>query len=165
MKVIEAIKKTLILWDEEKYRDYIYGKSDLNMNLLFEIREDIYEDRYCNNSEKQNNLFGADIDFSDKDGCIYIIDKQQIMNIKLFNTKTWKADMDIDCKIKISDSLKTRIDQGYYYYINEFDHWISYLIVRYVIDRENNSESNVGGNLEEGLRAIREKISCVELTL
>ena len=154
MKVIDAIKKTLVLWNKEKYEDYINGKSDPNMNLLFEIREDIYKDRFSNKSEKIIGLFRADKDFvredgSSDDGSKYIIDEQQIVQIKLFKSKEWKP-----CNIRISDGLKTRIQQRNYNYTNEFDHWISYLIVKYL----NDCESNVGSNFEDGIKEIKDII-------
>ena len=155
MNVKEAIKQTLIIWDEEKYEDYFP-----NMNLLFKIREEIYEDRYNNESQKQIDIFGTDEDFDDIDDCNYIIDEQQITKIQLFDTRIWKPNKYIYCGIKISDNLKKRIKKGKYKYINEFDHWISYLIVKYYYDP--NATIRIKHN---GFTEIWKKVSCVVPTL
>lgn len=167
MKVKEAIKKTLIVWDNEKYKDYINDNSEPNMELLFEIREDIFKE-----PKKHIDILGLDEndfkEYDDKsrnnnDGCAYTIEvinntQQTINEIGLFNTKNWKIEKSLVCNINLSDNSFSRM-KGYYY-INEFDHWISYLIVRYL----NDPECNVGSKLEEGIAIIRNKISCVAHT-
>lgn|GEM_PF-5524305 len=175
MKVLDAINETLTIWDESKYGDYIRGNNGLDMNLLFKMREDILNrpKQYIELFNLDENDFEKyDMEYSNKnDGCEYtfgeIVNKNQTIKCGLYDTTQQKKIGDIECKIECEEDLRKvfnfieirgKSGKYKYIYVNEFDHWISYLIVKYLVQKYYVDKYSTIQPSEAGLKKIQEEI-------